>query len=156
MNELIKAADINAMPQTRHVHQFNDRAIRHVRTLSQHTGLARIGIHLVRLESGCYSTEFHYHDADEEFIYVLEGRGTAHIGDATYAVGPGDFMGFTAPSEPHSLHNPHAEDLLYLMGGERNLPDIVHYPNIKRTMVKTTGRRVWTDTANLSDEIPQR
>ncbi|WP_262562157.1 hypothetical protein [Acaryochloris sp. CCMEE 5410] len=28
------------------------------------------------------------------------------MGNASYEVGPGDFMGFTAPSQPHSLSNP--------------------------------------------------
>lgn len=156
MSELIKADDIKAMPQVRHAHQFNDKAIRYVRTLSTEAGLERIGVHVVRLETGCYSTEFHFHDADEEFIYILEGRGTARIGSDTFDVGAGDFMGFSAPSLPHSLYNPHKNDLVYLMGGERNYPDVVHYPDINRTMVKTVGRRYWTHSDNFSDEIPQR
>ena len=43
--------------------------------------MQRIGVHIVRLAPGRESTQFHYHDADEEFLYVLEGRGIAEIGD---------------------------------------------------------------------------
>ena len=68
---LIKSNEINAMDPIRHHHQFNDNAIRVTRTLSDVVGMERIGIHLVQLEPGRESTQFHYHDTDEEFLYVL-------------------------------------------------------------------------------------
>lgn len=148
---LIRAADAAAMAEDRHRHQFNDNAVRLTRTLAAGTGMERIGVHLVRLEPGRDSTQHHYHDADEEFLYVLSGRGIAHIGGASYEVGPGDFMGFPAPSPAHSLTNPFDEDLVYLMGGERNAVDAVHYPHIRRSMLKAHGRRRWVDWSDLHD-----
>ena len=148
---LLRAADIAALPERRHRHQFNDRAVRLTRTLGEPAGLERIGVHLVRLPSGHDSTQHHYHDADEEFLYVVSGRGIARIGDDEFEVGPGDFMGFPAPSPAHSLHNPFDEDLLYLMGGERNAVDAVHYPLIRRTMTKAHGKRQWVDWDDLQD-----
>jgi uncharacterized cupin superfamily protein len=148
---LLCAADIEAIePQARR-HQFNDNAVRSTRTLGTLVGLERIGVHLVRLVPGRESTQFHYHDADEEFLYVLAGRGIAEIGDHTYEVGPGDFMGFPAPSEGHSLRNPFDEDLVYLMVGERNANDVVHYPRIRRSMLKGPGGRRWVDWNDLHD-----
>ena len=148
---LLKAEDIDAMVPQRRQHQFNENAVRLTRTLSSAVGMERIGIHLVRLAPGRDSTEFHYHDADEEFLFVLEGRGIAEIGDEQLEVGPGDFMGFTAPSKPHAMRNPFDEDLVYLMGGERNASDVVHYPRIKRSMMKSAGRRAWVDWDDLHD-----
>jgi len=148
---LLRAATIDAMAEQRHQHQFNDRAVRLTRTLGEPAGLERIGVHLVRLTSGHDSTQHHFHDADEEFLYVLSGRGIARIGDAEFEVGPGDFMGFPAPSPAHSLHNPFDEDLVYLMGGERNAVDAVHYPLIRRTMTKAHGKRQWVDWDDLHD-----
>lgn len=148
---LIRAADAAAMAEDRHRHQFNDNAVRLTRTLAAGTGMERIGVHLVRLEPGRDSTQHHYHDADEEFLYVLSGRGVAHIGDASYEIGPGDFMGFPAPSPAHSLTNPFDEDLVYLMGGERNAVDTVHYPRIRRSMLKAHGQRRWVDWSDLHD-----
>ena len=78
---LLTHDDITVMPEQVVQHQFNDNAIRHTRTLSTPTGLSRIGIHLVRIESGRDSTTYHYHDADEEFIYIVAGRGIARIGE---------------------------------------------------------------------------
>ncbi len=146
---LLRAADIARMPEVRHRHQFNDNAIRMTRTLSEVAGLARLGVHLVRLEKGRDSTQHHTHDCTEEFIYILSGRGIAQIGDDTFEIGAGDFMGFTAPSAAHSMHNPHEEDLVYLVGGEHKTSDVVRYPRIRRTMIKQNGERQWVDWDDL-------
>lgn len=142
---LFRSEDIAAMPERRHVHQFNDGAIRHTKTLGTQAGLEHIGLHIVRLTQGCVSTEYHTHDNDEEFLFVISGRGVATIGGKEHAVAAGDLMAFPHESPPHQLANPYPEDLVYLMGGERNAADVVHYPNIKRSMVKTAGRRYWSD-----------
>lgn len=65
---------------------------------------------------------------DEEFLYILSGRGRAEIGEAVLEVGPGDFMGFTALSPGHHLMNPYDEDLVYFMGGEQSGFDIGIFP----------------------------
>lgn len=148
---LLPFSDIEAIEEIEHQHQFNPNAIRLTRTLGTRTGLSRIGVHLVRLQTGRDSTQFHYHDSDEEFIYILEGRGIAHIGEESFEVSAGDFMGFPAPSPAHSLHNPNAQDLVYLMGGERNPADLVHYPKIRRTMLKSHGKRSFVDWDDLTD-----
>ncbi|MEM7077765.1 MAG: cupin domain-containing protein [Pseudomonadota bacterium] len=147
----LSRADINAMPEQRTQHQFNANAVRHTRNLTTASGLERIGIHISRIEPGHDSTTHHYHDADEEFLYILSGRGVARIGDETFEVGPGDFMGFPVPSPAHSLHNPFDEDLVYLMGGERWAVDVVHYPDIHTTMIKSHGRRYFTQDENLAE-----
>ena len=151
LTHLVRASEIANMPMQSRVHQFNSNAVRLTRTLSDIVGLQRIGVHLVRLEPGRESTQSHFHDADEEFLYVLEGRGIAEIGDESFEVGPGDFMGFTAPSAPHTLTNPFQEDLVYLMAGERNPNDVVHYPRIRRTMLKGPGPRRWVDWDDLHE-----
>ncbi len=141
------------MPERAHRHQFNHNAVRLTRTLSRPGGLTGMGVHLVRLAPGRESTQFHFHDNDEEFIYVLSGAGTAFIGEQSFQVGPGDFMGFPAPSPGHALRNPDQaeEDLVYLMGGESNPADVVHYPRIRRTLIKSHGRRAWVDWKHLNE-----
>ncbi len=153
---IISAPDIAGTAETVTQHQFNDNAIRHSRNLGAETGLTRIGIHQVRIEPGCESTTHHFHDADEEFIYILQGRGIARIGDEEFEIGPGDFMGFPVDGVGHSMRNPYDEDLVYLMGGERNQPDVVHYPDIGRVMIKSTGSRRWTEKEALHDLPPRR
>lgn len=159
-------AEIAAMSERPHRHQFNENALRMTRTLGELCGFATLGIHLVRLEPGSDSTQFHYHDSDEEFVYILSGQGRAFIGDAIFPVSPGDFMGFPCPSAAsstssgsstsasaygHGLHNDSDADLCYLVGGESNAADVVHYPWIRRTMIKSYGRRSWVDWEDLHD-----
>ncbi len=151
MKGFLPATDIDELKETHRQHQFNDNAVRLTRTLGTRVGLERIGIHLIRLQRGRDSTQFHYHDNNEEFIYVVSGRGIADIGEESFEVGPGDFMGFPAPSPAHSLHNPYEQDLYYLMGGERNAADVVHYPRISRSMIKSFGRKRWVDWQDLHD-----
>ncbi len=154
-DHFISRTDIERLPEIRTQHQFNDNAIRHSHNLSKETGMQRIGVHLVRLEPGRDSTTHHYHEADEEFIYVLSGSGTAKIGEQEFSIGAGDFMGFGTPSAAHSMRNTGSQDLVYLMGGENWATDVVHYPDLQRTMLKTNGRRTWTSWQNLQ-EVPAR
>ncbi len=153
---LLSAARIAALQETESRHQFNANAIRHSRALSDATGMRRLGVHLVRLERGRDSTQHHYHDNDEEFLYILSGRGEARIGDEIVPVQAGDFMGFPCGSAPHSLHNPYDEDLVYLMGGERNGNDVVHYPDIRKSLFKTAGQRLSANWEDLQTHPPKQ
>ena len=146
---LLTRTQIDALPERRHVHQFNDNAVRMTRSISEVLGLTRIGIHIIRLEPGRDSTQFHYHDRDEEFVYVLSGKGIADIGESRYEIGPGDFMAFPEHSAAHSLSNPFAEDLVYLVGGERNPIDVVHYPRIQRSMIKYAAEKRWMNWIDI-------
>ena len=136
---LLKAADIRAMPEEARVHALDSSSVRHTRALGDAVGLATIGVHLVRLEPGNTSSVHHFHHHDEEWIYVLSGRGTAEIGDEKFEVGPGDFMGFVAGSLPHSLTNSSAEDLVYLVGGNRLPFDVCDYPRIRKRRYRVNG-----------------
>jgi uncharacterized cupin superfamily protein len=146
---LLKASEIEGLKEFINIHQFNDKAIRHTRSLGDDTGLTTLGVHLVRLEQGNESTQFHSHQCDEEFIYILSGSGVAEIGDGEYEVGAGDFMGFGKNSAPHNMRNPNKEDLVYLMGGNRSEIDVCDYPRINRRMYRVRGSKEYVDLENL-------
>jgi len=148
---LLRAAEIAEMQQDTRIHQFNNNAVRHTRALGDLLGLESLCVHLVRVEPGRESTQFHSHQVDEEFIYILSGQGIAEIGEETFEVGPGDFMGFIAHSLPHTLTNPYAEDLTYLMAGNRNSIDICDYPRIRRRMYRTNGKKEFVDWDSIKD-----
>lgn len=133
---LVKASKIQELPEQRFQHSLNANAVRHTKSIGDWVGLERLGVHLVRVEPGQDTTQFHYHHQEEEFIYILSGQGITTIGEAEYKVGPGDFMGFTAPSQPHSLSNPFDQDLVYLMGGERCSVDICDYPKLQQRLIR--------------------
>ena len=138
---LLTAAAIAALPEIRRVHVLNKRAIRNYKALGDAVGMRDIGVHLVRINPGDDSTEYHTHYCDEEFVYVLAGRGVTEIGGRKYKIAPGDFMGFTAPSAPHSISNPYDQPLVYLLGGTRKPVDVSEYPRARKRAYKFHGRR---------------
>ncbi len=148
---LLKAEDIQALDQHVHVHQFNEQAVRHTRSIGDLLGLSKIGVHLVTVEPGHDSTQFHFHHVDEEFVYILSGTGIAEIGTDSVPVSQGDFMGFPQKSSPHNLHNNGQVDLVYLMGGTRSDIDICDYPKIERRMYRVDGDKQYVDLKNLHD-----
>jgi uncharacterized cupin superfamily protein len=137
---LLSAERIKALPENRFVHPLDAGAVRYTRSLGDATGLASLGVHLVRLAPGAASTAYHFHHHDEEWIYVLSGRGVAEIGDEKFDVGPGDFMGFIAGSLPHLLTNTHREDFVYLVGGNRLPYDVCDYPRIRKRRYRVNGQ----------------
>ena len=86
---LLKASRIDEMPETAFVHPLNSNAVRQTRTLSDATGMTALGAHLVRIEPGSDSTQYHTHHHEEEFLYILSGHGIAEIGEEEIPVGPG-------------------------------------------------------------------
>lgn len=108
---LLKAEEIAALLERAHVHQFNPNAIRHTKSLGDLVGLTQFGIHLVRVEPGHDTTQYHVHHNTEELIYILAGKGIAEIGNEKIEVGLGDFMGFVAGHLAHSMSNPFDKDL---------------------------------------------
>ena len=141
VHPLLKAATIAKMKSVKRVHRLNARAVRHGIALGDQVGMTDMGIHLVRIKPGDQTTEYHTHYCDEEFLYILSGRGIAEIGDKTFTVGSGDFMGFSTKSLPHSMANPFREDLVYLMGGTRKPFDVSEYPRVKKRTYKFCGER---------------
>jgi len=139
---LIRSAASGAAPdaelpeESSFSHPLNPRSEVHMRSLGDAVGLERLGIHIVRIPPGKESFVYHMHYTEEEFIYVLSGRGIAEIGDEEHEVGPGDFMGFPTPSIAHHLKNPFTEDLVYISGGERRISEIADFPRNKKRFVR--------------------
>lgn len=104
--------------------------------LSRLAGLERTALNLFRVPPGRESFVAHAHTAEEEWIYVLSGRGMARIGDEEMEVGAGDFLGFATPSAVHHLRNPFGEELVYLCGGEICAAEIAEYPDQGLVLVR--------------------
>jgi uncharacterized cupin superfamily protein len=139
------SAEIKKLPETKRVHPLNANAVRHQRTLSEAAGMENLGVHMVRVEPGCETTEFHAHHCEEEFLYILSGEGVARIGNQETRVAAGDFMGFATGGLPHSMRNEGADDLVYLMVGERRIVEMVDFPRIRKRLVRVRDERDYID-----------
>ncbi len=128
-------------PESSGGHPYNPRSEVHGWTLSRLAGLGRIAVNLAWLPPGKETAVHHLHYREEEWLYVLEGRGVAEVGEAEHQVGPGDFLGFPA-GVSHHLRNESGERLLFLEGGEV-IPDVevADFPRLGRRLVRL-GRRV--------------
>lgn len=103
-------------------------------------GLQRTGVSLVHIAPGKESFVYHSHLREEEWVYILSGRGIAEIDGQEYEVGAGDFMAFPTPSVAHHLRNPFSEELTYLVGGENLDMDIADFPRLGKRMVRTKDK----------------
>jgi uncharacterized cupin superfamily protein len=148
---LLTAKTIRETDEVKHVHQFNKNAIRHTKSIGDILGLEHLGVHLVRIEPGNDTTQLHFHHQDEEFVYILEGKGTAEIGDELVEVQTGDFMAFKQNSLPHCMNNSGDEDLVYLMGGTRSDIDVCDYPKLNRRMYRENGKKTFVDLDRVDD-----
>ena len=78
----------------------------------------------------------HFHSAFEESIYILEGRGSARIGENLVEVGVGDYIAFPpGPDTAHSLFNTGDTPLRYLCMSTLHTLDIVVYPDSKKVAI---------------------
>lgn len=133
---LFRAEDRAKVPEQPVTHPLNPKSEVRIVSLSEAVGLQRTGLHLMRIPPGKESFAYHTHQLEEEFMYVLSGRGVAEIGDQVVEIGPGDFLGFPTPSVGHHLKNPFDEDLVYLSGGERRAIEIADFPRLGKRMIR--------------------
>jgi len=105
--------------------------------MSQLAGLSRTGVSLVRIAPGKESFAYHLHHREEEWIYLLKGRGVAQIDGHDYELGPGDFIAFPTPSVAHNMSNPFDVELTYLMGGETLEHEIADFPDLGKRMIRS-------------------
>jgi uncharacterized cupin superfamily protein len=132
---LVRTRDLDPAEAVEIRHPFNPNSEVRLQRLAERTGMGRVVGTPARVPPGKESFILHAHLLHEEFLYILEGEGTAVIGGAEVAVGPGDFMGFPVDGTPHTLRNTGDANLVYLMGGERGPLDVARFPTVGRTMV---------------------
>jgi uncharacterized cupin superfamily protein len=129
------------MEAVKRVHFLNDNAVRENKAIGDAAGLKNLGVHLITVQPGHRSTEYHFHHYEEECVYVLSGNGTAMIGDQTHKVGPGDFMGHPIDNIAHDMINDGTEPLVCLVIGQRLAQDITDYPRQGKRLYRHSGAR---------------
>lgn len=117
---------VDHLPLETFQHRVDPGARREWRALHEPTGLTRQAVKWARVRPGDRSTAYHSHDRTDEWVYVLDGRARARVGDRVFEVTAGDFLAHPAGGAPHAME-PLAE-LTYLMGGQIDPDDVVTYP----------------------------
>ena len=96
------------------------------RKLTELLGLTQFGVNVTTLAPGSASSQRHWHVAEDEFCYVLEGEITLVTDDGEQVLKPGMAMGFPAnDGNGHQLVNRTAKAATYLEIGTRSPVDHV-------------------------------
>ena len=94
-------------------------------------GLTQFGVNLTRLKPGAASALRHWHENEDEFVYVLEGEIVLIEDGGETVLKPGDCAGFKAAvANGHHLVNKSQRDALYLEIGTRAKIERAHYPDV--------------------------
>ena len=103
---------------------------RHKQALGDAVGITQFGVNVTRIGPGAASALRHYHEQEDEFIYMLEGELVLIENDGETVLKPGDAAGFKAGSgNAHCLVNRSDKDAVYLEVGTRAAQERVHYPD---------------------------
>lgn len=117
--------------------------------ISEAGGLTQFGALIETLQPGARSSLKHWHSAEDEMIYVLEGEITLIEGDTETLLRPGNAATFKA-GEPvgHYLENRGASPTRCLTVGTRAPVDTITYPDHDRVCHRDRSLPddVWTDT----------
>ena len=149
---IVTREEIEAYEGLQKTHFLNENARRLNKSLGDLTGLTGFGFHLIEIQPGHESTELHRHYHEDECVYILEGEAEAIIGERTYAVKAGDFIGYRAGGEPHTLKNTSDALLKCIVVGQRLEHDVGDYPRLKKRIYRNKGLK-WNlvDLENIDD-----
>lgn len=112
--------------------------------LSDPGGLTQYGAFIEVLPPGSRSGFRHWHETEDEMIYMLAGK-LVLIEDQETELLPGDCAAWPAGlAVGHSLENRGSEDARYLVIGTRDQTDIIHYPDHDLITHKDGAARVYT------------
>ena len=111
--------------------------------LGDAVGLTQFGVNVSRIKANSKSALRHWHESEDEFIYMLEGELVLHENSGESVLKPGDAAGWRANGGiGHCLINRTDKDALYLEVGTRSKDERVHYPDVDFLMERdASGRR---------------
>ena len=115
--------------------------------LGDAAGLTQFGVNLLRLPPQQWSSQRHWHRAEDEFVYILEGAVTLVTDAGETPMSAGDCAAFRAGlANGHHLQNrSDVEAVILEMGSRRPEEDAVAYPGIDLALPDHAGGYVHVD-----------
>ena len=110
---------------------------REKRVLGDFFGLTQYGVNLTTLAPGAWSSHRHWHENEDEFIFVVEGEITLIDDSGEHLLKPGMCAGFKAGvANGHHLANKTKSPVTYLEIGTRAALEHAHYPDVDMLFAK--------------------
>ena len=108
------------------------------RALGDANGLTQFGVNLTEIEPGAVSALRHWHSAEDEFIYIIDGTPTLVTGLGEEVLQPGMCACFPANSgDAHRLENRSDSNVRFIEVGNRSASEEVHYPDDDMVLERT-------------------
>ena len=109
-------------------------------------GLTQFGVNRTKLPPGVASSLRHWHEQEDEFIYVLDGELTLVEDGGETLLKAGDCATFAKNSgNGHHLINRSSTTVLYLEVGSRNPDDVITCSDIDMMSPSSDGRFLHKD-----------
>jgi uncharacterized cupin superfamily protein len=122
----------NYPPQFQNVVQGREKSV-----LGDLVGLTQFGVNLTRLKPGAGSALRHWHENEDEFVYILEGELVLVEDEGETMLRTGDAAGFKAGvANGHHLVNRTQRDAIYLEIGTRAPTERAHYPDVDLEFIR--------------------
>lgn len=102
---------------------------------SEAGGITQYGAYVETLQPGSTSSNRHWHEKEDELLYVISGEVTVVENDGPHLLRPGDAACWPAGvPNAHTVENRSSAPCAYLIIGTRLTHDVCHYPDIGRTL----------------------
>ncbi|HEY1880984.1 MAG TPA: cupin domain-containing protein [Caulobacteraceae bacterium] len=101
------------------------------RQLAKAVGIRQFGVNHLLLKPGGESARRHWHEHEDEFVFVLSGVVTLHDGNGAHEIGQGAYVGFPAstPNGHHFINRSDADVELLVMGTRWVGEERIRYPD---------------------------
>lgn len=111
------------------------------RALGDAGGLGDFGVNLLELPPGAWSSQRHWHSAEDEFVWVLQGEVVLIDDTGEHMLRAGDCAAFPkGDANGHQIVNRSAATALCLEVGTRRGDDVCTYSDID---MRTDGHTGW-------------
>ncbi|KAB0641199.1 transcriptional regulator [Burkholderia stagnalis] len=126
---------------------FDARCAERIRQrLGDAGGLTDFGVNLMRLPPGNWSSQRHWHSAEDEFVFILEGEVTLIEDGGETVLRAGDCAAFPKNSgNGHHLVNRSAATAVYLEVGSRSPADVITCSDVDMMSPSADGRFLHKD-----------
>jgi uncharacterized cupin superfamily protein len=115
------------------------------RPLGDAGGLTQFGVNLTRLRPGAASALRHWHEEEDELVYIVEGELVLVEDGGETLMRPGDVAAFKAGvADGHHLVNRSRRDALLLEIGTRAARERCHYSDVDLEAETVGGRDLYT------------
>ena len=120
---------------------FNELAKERIKqALGNAGGLADFGVNLTRLPPGAWSSQRHWHSAEDEFVYVISGELVLIADKGETNLRAGECAAFPKNTpDGHHLVNRSRDTAVYLEIGTRSVDDVCTYPDIDLHIDRKVG-----------------